>query len=95
MTTDDMWRSLQGLPQPMPEIKKGIPIPPQILVGRRHPLTNLLCDMEIGDCIDLAVPKTPKAKSDIYTKAKTARVKVTMRTIDDNGAKILRVWRTE
>ena len=73
------------------EIKKGIPIPNPVY-SVRSPITKILGRMEKGDCIEL--PYTgEKKKSDLYTKAKTAQVKVTLRTVTDNGLKIIRVWR--
>jgi len=74
------------------EIHKGIPIPELVGRGRRHPITNVMARMEEGDSIDLPY-KNPKAKSELYTKAKTAKIKITMRVVELNGAKIVRVWR--
>jgi len=75
-------------------IKKGIPIPPPSAFGRRGPLTNKMTKMEVGDCFDLP-PLTPKERSDLYVRAKTAKIKITMRTMEENGEKLLRIWRTE
>lgn len=75
-------------------IKKGVPIPEPTRIGCRHPITQALAKMEPGDCIDL--PYTDqKAKSDLYAKAKTARIKVTLRVVEHNGMKIVRCWRIQ
>jgi len=48
----------------------------------------------VGNCIDLPTPENPKVRSDMYVRAKTAGIKITMRTVHENGAAVLRIWRT-
>jgi len=74
------------------QIHKGRPIPEPVRTGARHAVTNVLARMEEGDSIDLPY-SDQKAKSDMYAKAKTAKVKVTLRVVVQDGTKILRVWR--
>jgi hypothetical protein len=74
------------------EIHKGRPIPEVTRIGRRHPITNAFSRMEEFDSIDLPC-STHAAKAEIYSKARTAGIRVTMRIVLENGVKILRVWR--
>jgi hypothetical protein len=76
------------------EIKTGIPIPPPSAHGRRGPITVAMGKMQVGNCIDLPPPENPKVRSDMYVRAKTAGIKITMRTVHENGAAVLRIWRT-
>jgi hypothetical protein len=73
------------------QIRKGVPIPDPI--GHiKSPITEAFRKMELEDCIDLPYGDS-KFKSDIYMKAKTAKIKITLRSVNNNGMKIIRVWR--
>ena len=54
----------------------------------------LVVSQEAFNCIDLPPPENPKVRSDMYVRAKTAGIKITMRTVHENGAAVLRIWRT-
>jgi len=87
-----IWKGLEGREFENLEIKKGIPIPSQIMFGKRSPLTTTLGKLEVGDCIDLP-NKGQKFKSDLYIRAKTVKIKITLRTIIENEHTIVRLWR--
>lgn len=76
-------------------VKKGLPLPPTPLFGARSPLTEAMSRMAIGECIEFTDPKTQTFRSDLYVRARTAKIKIAIRTVQENGSKLLRVWRVE
>lgn len=70
-----------------PEIKieSGIPIPDGN--SRQRPYPSAMCQMNVGD--SFTAPRTLQVQMPAY--AKTAKVKIKTRKIDDQT---IRVWRT-
>jgi hypothetical protein len=81
------------------EIRSGIPIPPKQLGTKwpiRSPVTIALFKMVTGDCID--VPILPGAnvntlRARVNASAKTAKSKIIIRRLTENGKDVLRVWK--
>lgn len=71
-------------------IWKGVPLPKRNL-GVHSAISNALSEMEVGDCIDLALTGTNS--SGIYIRSRLLGIKVARRTIKNGAEKIMRVWR--
>lgn len=75
------------------KVRKGLPIPPPSGVGSRGPLTVAMSELAVGECIEFDSPMSVTFRSDLYLRAKTAKIKIAVRTVHENGTQLLRLWR--
>jgi len=74
-------------------IRKGIPMPERNYNKAHRPWGQ----MEVGDCVDISDLNSSAASNyaNAFGRQKHPRRKFSARVVNENGVKIVRVWRTE